>query len=203
MDNQEREIKLYIKGLPAVAERLRLCGAETVRERTLERNFRFDTPDNQLKNNGRLLRLRKDDHEHVTYKDQAKFEEGIIVRREIEFTVNDFESACNLFEALGYQVTVIYEKYRSIFRLGEVVVALDELPYGDFIEIEAPNNTLIGGVAQMLGLDGTKAIQTNYLGLFERLKENLDLTIHDLTFKNFRDIENSPGDLEVEPADRF
>jgi len=201
MDDQEREIKLYIQDLPALAERLRISGAEQVRERILERNLRLDTPGNDLKAEGRLLRLRKDDQIRVTYKDRAKVEDGIIARREIEFIADDLEAARKLFEALGYQVIVVYEKYRAVFRMGDVMVALDELPYGNFVEIEAPNNTLIQGVVQMLGLDGSKAVGTNYLGLFDRLKAKLGLRFNDLIFENFTDLDVSPSELAVEPAD--
>jgi adenylate cyclase class 2 len=201
MDNQEREIKLYIQNLPALAERLRICGADCVRERTLERNLRLDMSDGSLQKAGRLLRLREDDGVRVAYKDHSKMEDGIVVRREIEFTADNLENALKLFKALGYEVIVSYEKYRSVYQLGDVVVALDELPYGDFIEIEAPNNTLIEGVAGMLGLDRSKAVDTNYLGLFERLKKKPGIDSHDLIFENFRGVEVSPNDMNVEPAD--
>jgi adenylate cyclase class 2 len=115
--------------------------------------------------------------------------------------VDSFAVARKLFEALGYQVVVLYEKYRRVYRLGDVEVVLDELPFGDFVEIEAPNNVLIEGVAQMLGLDWSKGIATNYLGLFALARSRRGFTFNDLTFENFRDYELSPGDMGVEPAD--
>lgn len=202
MNYEEREIKFYVNDLTALAERLRICGADLARERTLERNYRLDTADNSLSQAGRLLRLRTDDRTRVTFKSDAHFEDGVIARTEIEFTADDFAVTLKLFEALGYRVTVMYEKYRTVFRLGDVEVALDELPFGDFVEIEAANNALIDGVAQMLGLNMSKGIDTNYLGLFERAKRNAHLTFNDLTFENFVDIGLSSADLEVEPADR-
>jgi adenylate cyclase class 2 len=201
MDNQEREIKFYVQDLEAVNERLRICGAELKRERTLEINLRLDTDDHSLYKSGRLLRLRQDDRARVTYKADARVEGGVIARTEIEFTVDDFAVARKLFEALGYQVVVIYEKYRRVYRLGDVEVTLDELPMGDFVEIEAPNNTLIEGAAQMLGLDWSKGIATNYLGLFEVARSNRGFTFNDLTFENFRDLEILPEDIGVQPAD--
>ena len=107
-----------------------------------------------------------------------------------------------LFEALGYKVVVIYEKYRTRFKLGDVVVVLDELPFGDFVEIEAPNNTLIEGVSMMLGLDFSKGMAINYLGLFEIFKSRRDVDFYDLTFENFDGVTVSAEDLEVQPADQ-
>jgi len=201
MENKEREIKLYIQDLEALAIRLRVCGADLTRERMLERNLRLDTKDHSLKSSGRLLRIRKDDRVRITYKDNAEMDEGVVTRTELEFIADDFAIAKKLFEALGYQVVVIYEKYRCEYRLGDVKVMLDELPYGNFIEIEAQNKALIDGVGQMLGLDRTRGIGTNYLGLLEVVKQNLDLPFRDLTFENFEGLAVSAADLEVQPAD--
>ena len=201
MENKEREIKLYIQDLDALADRLRVCGADLTRERMLERNLRLDTEDNSLKASGRLLRIRRDDRVRITYKDNAEMDEGVITRTELEFIADDFAIAKKLFEALGYQVVVIYEKFRREYRLGDVKVMLDELPYGNFIEIEAQNKALIDGVGQMLGLDRSRGIGTNYLGLLEVVKQNLDLPFRDLTFENFKGLAVSAADLEVQPAD--
>jgi adenylate cyclase, class 2 len=201
MDDQEREIKFYVQDLEMMAQRLHICGADLTRERTLERNLRFDTADQGLQREGRILRLRQDDRARVTYKANARVEGGVIARTELEFTVDNFAVARKLFEALGYQVVVLYEKYRRTYRLGDVEVVLDELPMGDFVEIEAPNNILIEGVAQMLGLDWSKGIATNYLGLFATVRAKRGFKFNDLTFENFREIELLPGDMGVEPAD--
>jgi adenylate cyclase class 2 len=107
-----------------------------------------------------------------------------------------------LFEALGYSVVVTYEKYRSMYKLGDVVVVLDEMPFGNFVEIEAPNNTLIEGVSMMLGLDFSKGMAINYLGLFDALKARMGFDFRDLTFENFKGLQVSAQDLGVQPADR-
>ncbi len=201
MQDQEREIKFYIQNLEAVDQRLHICGADLARERTLEINLRFDTADLSLYKSGRLLRLRQDDRARVTYKADARVEGGVIARTELEFTVDDFATARKLFEALGYQVTVMYEKYRRVYHIGDVEVTLDELPLGNFVEIEAPNNTLIEAAAEMLGLDWSKGIATNYLGLFEIARSRRGFTFNDLSFENFADLTLLPSDMGVQPAD--
>ena len=202
MDYQEKEVKFYLQDLEAMASRLEATGADLVRPRVLERNLRLDTPGGELSAAQRVLRLRQDDKVHVTYKDKTHTENGVLVRTEIEFTADNLEIAQKLFEALGYQVVVIYEKYRRVYHLGDVEVVLDEMPFGNFMEIEASNTTLIEGVAQMLGLNWERRGITSYLGLFEVLKRNQDIQFKDLTFDNFASLEITPGDLEVEPADR-
>ena len=201
MDFQEKEVKFYLHDLEAMADRLEATGADLVRPRMLERNLRLDTADGSLSAEQRVLRLRQDDRVRVTYKDNTHTEDGVLVRTEIEFTADDLEIALKLFEALGYQVVVLYEKYRRVFRLGDVEVVLDEMPFGDFMEIEAPNTTLIEGVAQMLGLNWERRGIASYLGLFEIMKQHRDINFRDLSFANFASLEISPDDLEVEPAD--
>ncbi len=201
MDTKEIEIKVYIQDLAGLADRLRMCGADLSRKRMLERNLRLDTEDQSLKKEGRLLRIRQDDRVRVTYKENAQLEAGVITRTELEFIVDEFAISKKLFAALGYQVIAIYEKYRQEYRLGDVKVMLDELPYGDFLEIEAPNIALIDGVGQMLGLDRSQGIETNYLGLFDMLKQNRGLAFRDLTFENFEGLSISASDLKVQPAD--
>lgn len=201
MAYEEREIKFYLQDLEAIREKLRICGAKETRPRMLERNLRLDTSDRSLQNTGRLLRLRQDDQVWVTYKDSARAEGGVIARTEIEFKADDLAVAKKLFEALGFRAVVVYEKYRQVFTIGDVEVTLDELPFGNFMEIEAPNNVLIEGVAQMLGLDWSKGILINYLGLFEIAKKNADLSFNDLTFDNFEGLDLGYKILQVEPAD--
>lgn len=201
MEFKEREVKFYLQNLPEIEARLQLCGAERVQDRVLEKNIRLDTADLSLMKEGRLLRLRQDNKVRVTYKANAQVEDGVIARTEIEFTADDLGVVKMLFEALGYQPTVVYEKYRSVYQLGDVQVMLDELPFGDFIEIEAPNNVLIEGVAQMLGLNWSRAINTNYLGLWQMAKMRTGLKFNDLTFENLQGFPIKPSTLGVEPAD--
>ena len=201
MDFQEKEVKFYLNDLEAMASRLEATGAELVRPRILERNLRLDTPDGALSAEKRVLRLRQDDQVRVTYKDNTHTENGVLVRTEIEFATDNLEVVRKFFEALGYQVVVIYEKYRRAYRLGDVEVVLDEMPFGNFMEIEAPNTTLIEGVAQMLGLNWECRGIVSYLGLFEVLKKHREIDFRDLSFENFAALEITPEELEVEPAD--
>lgn len=202
MNFKEIEVKFYIQDLQAFRERVKLCGAALTRPRTLESNLRLDTQDHSLQKGGRLLRIRQDDGVWITYKADAKVDGGLINRTEIEFGADDFEVAKRLFTALGYQVVVMYEKYREVYRIGDVIVTLDELPFGNFVEVEGPNRMMIEAVADMLGLNWSLGIATNYLGLFEIVKTNRGLTFNDLTFDNFQDVRITPDDLHVKPADR-
>ncbi len=85
-----------------------------------------------------MLRLRADQAAHLTFKGPGRCA-GRFGRQEIEFEVSDFGAARRLLEALGYRVYTSYEKYRETYRLGQVIIALDEMPFGTFAELEGPS----------------------------------------------------------------
>lgn len=201
MKNQELEVKFLIQDLAAVEQRLVNLGAELVQPRTFEVNLRFDTPDLSLSRNFRVLRLRLDTAARMTFKGPAHGEEGVRVRQEIEFIVEDFEKARVFLEALGYQVSMGYEKFRTVYDIGEVHVTLDELPYGSFVEIEGPDPESILAVNQDLHLNWERRAPESYVAIFDRLKALLGLTFRDLSFENFSGLHINPGDLNLRFAD--
>jgi len=54
----------------------------------------------------------------------------------VEVQVADLVGARLVLESLGYLVVFEYEKYRTTYELDGVELMLDELPYGDFVELE-------------------------------------------------------------------
>jgi adenylate cyclase class 2 len=204
---QELEVKFYLRDLPALRARLEGLGAHLVQERVHEINLRFDTPGSTLINSGRLLRLRQDNQAHITYKGPGSVQDGARLRQELEFTVGDFAMAQAVIEALGYQVVLMYEKYRAAYQgapgqpLSEVLVTLDEMPYGYFAEIEGPDGPSIQVAAAQLGLDWEARILDSYTVLFEQARQALGLGFRDLSFENFKGIEVPPEALGVRAAD--
>lgn len=200
--DQELEVKFYLQGLEQVEARLISMGARLEQARVYERNLRFDTPSGELSQTARVLRLRQDTRARVTYKGPGQVQEGVRARLEIEFSVDDFEAARALFEGLGYQVRVMYEKYRATYSVEGVLVTLDEMPYGYFAEIEGPDGASIHSLAERLNLDWEARIFDSYMVLFDRLRGALGLTFRDLTFENFKGLPAPAAALQVRLADR-
>src|SRR5688572_30493079 len=143
---QETEAKFYVLNLTDIERHVQDLGARLIQARVLETNIRFDLPDDRLQSDRRVLRLRQDTDARLTYKSASTNEQGVLSRTEIEFIVEDFEKAKQFLEALGYQSIFYYEKYRATYALqpseglehseGLTHIMLDELPYGNFVEIE-------------------------------------------------------------------
>ena len=198
---QEREIKLYVRHLDQLSARLQELQARLSHPRVLETNLRFDLPDGSLRATGRVLRLRRDSEARLTYKGAGQNDQGILDRQEIEFVVDSFEMTRKFLEALGYRQSMIYEKYRTTYEMEDVSIMLDELPYGNFLEIEGETNPQIQAVAKKLHLDESAAINNSYTGLFENIRKTLELPFQDLTFENFKDVQITADQLGVRAAD--
>jgi len=198
--HQEIEAKFYVQHLANIEAHLKHLGGRLIQPRTLEINLRYDTPGRDLQRSGRVLRLRRDVVNSLTYKSGSQTQDGALSRTEIEFTVNDFESAQQFLEALGYQIVFIYEKYRTTFALEQVQIMLDELPYGNFIELEGDVESL-KTLAHQLGLRWETAIPHSYHQLFQRLCQTQGLAFRDLRFENFSHLTITAEQLGVKAAD--
>lgn len=201
MKDREREVKFCVRDLAALQARLERLGAVLLRPRTLERNLRFDTPDGALQRAHRVLRLRQDDAVRLTYKGPSTDADGVRTRQEIEVQVADFAAMRALLEALGYQVTTVYEKWRTVYALGAVEVMLDELPYGAFVELEGEEEAALREAAARLGLRWEAAVMASYLALFERLRRRWPHLGPALTFAALAGLPVSAQDLGVVYAD--
>ncbi|GIK55294.1 MAG: class IV adenylate cyclase [Chloroflexi bacterium] len=185
-DYLEVEVKFWVAEHTAVRQTLLSLHAQLTKPRTFERNLRLDTPDQQLLQKRQLLRVRQDTAVTITFKSDTITLPGseAKVREEIEFEASDGETAVLLFQRLGYSPVQVYEKYRETFQFGEVEVVLDELPFGNFVELEGPE-TAIKTAAAHLGLEWQRRLLTNYLALMAQLQAHHNLPFHDLTFANF------------------
>jgi adenylate cyclase class 2 len=167
--NIEIEAKLKVNSLEEVERKLTEAGAEFEQEQ-LQTDCHFDDANGTLQKTDRCLRLRRqlvDDSERffLTYKG-AKEESSFKRRQEIEIQIAEGDSVLNLFSALGYEKVLTIEKKRLIWRLGDCVVALDQLPLiGSFVEIEGPDEQKIAAVQKTLGLSRFPHIREGYAAL--------------------------------------
>jgi adenylate cyclase, class 2 len=183
--NLETEIKLYVPDHEAIAARLVAAGAECVVKRVFERNVRYEDAQHDFTERGVVLRVRYDTHARLTYKEPVEQDDDTVHKRfEAEVEVSDFDTMLTILKKLGYQQAVIYEKHRTTYELDGAEIVLDEMPYGNFMEIEGEAET-INALIERLALGDRPSFRTNYLKLFEHVKQDHNLTFNDLTFDNF------------------
>jgi len=160
--------------------------------RIFERNIRFEDTANSLFRRKSLLRLRKDRRTRLTFKSEAhdvsiRDREQFKIFEELEVEVSDFAVTARILEALGFHPVQIYEKWRETFVLGESLICMDTMPFGEFLEIEG-SGEIISELAAGIGLDWDRRILENYLGIFAHLKAAMGLPFSDITFNHFKEL---------------
>ena len=188
MEYIETEVKFHITNIQAVRSTILDLGADS-RGKVFETNLRYENKNNDLIKSKSLLRLRKDTKTTLTFKSRLENEDNEFKSlRELEVEVSDFNRMKLILKALGFHKEQIYEKYRETLILNGTTLCIDTMPFGNFLEIEGEKQA-ITALAKKIGLDWSKRIILNYLELFERLKNELNLPFSDVTFVNFEQIE--------------
>ncbi|MEF2145895.1 MAG: class IV adenylate cyclase [Desulfovibrionaceae bacterium] len=171
----EYELKFCGVEHDAVRQALRVAGAK-YKSKYFEENLVLDDAGRHLKEQGVLLRLRRTPHgRKLTLKAPGPDTAGAKVRREYEFGVDNFEAALQIFSVLGYEPAFAYEKVREKWEMGNVLVCLDSLPFGEFVELEAGAETELMDVARRLGLPEDAASNATYHALNRRWRSEQGL----------------------------
>jgi adenylate cyclase, class 2 len=188
MRHEEIEVKFLIDDLAAMRQRLVALGATCTTPRTYEENLLFDTPDAQLRRQGRLLRLRRDRRNLITYKEPPTHHDlDFKIMHEYEAEVSDFAHMQTILEKLGFRLSLRFEKYRETFTYQRAEIVLDEVPFGTFMEIEGPREA-IRDIVTALGLDFASRLVSSYAEIFEAVCTTYKLSATDMTFETFQSL---------------
>jgi adenylate cyclase class 2 len=184
-DPLEIEVKFHLTEVDAMRDLILAMGA-TACGRVFETNTRFDNGAKSLKDQGILLRLRKDDRVRLTFKSPpAVRDKDFKIRRELEVQVDSFDTCGAILEGLGFHPEQTYEKWRETLALRDTKLLIDTMPYGVFLEIEG-EKTDIRHIADQLHLKWKERIVLNYLKIFEIIRREEGLPFDDVTFDNFK-----------------
>ena len=182
-DNREIEAKFPIGSVEDYLPKIREMGAICEQPMQFERNLRFDDKIGTLSQTAQVLRLRDNGGTAIlTYKSDKNSSSDLADREEIETVVEDFERTRLILERLGFEVDFIYEKFRSIYSLGQTGIFADHTPIGDFIEIEGPDEETIRMTAEQIGLDWETRSGKGYRALFKTWKEACNYSGRDMIF---------------------
>lgn len=130
----EKKYRLNKKRLVELSAKLEAIGAVFAGER-FEENYLHRG--GALDERGAMLRLRKiGDTCFFTYKEKLRNDSDYKHKIEFETIVSDVGATESIIGMLGYHLSLIYEKHRKAWHLGDVEVVLDELPFGLYMEIE-------------------------------------------------------------------
>ncbi len=161
----EKKYRLAPGELEALAGRLRASDAVFERQE-FEENTLY--AGGNLDSRRQVLRLRRvGDSAILTYKERYESDSAIKHQREDETRVADAAALHAILEVLGYSPSLVYEKRRETWRVGQAEVVVDELPFGLFVEIEGEEKD-IEEVERLLDLTNTEAEMASYPELAAR-----------------------------------
>jgi adenylate cyclase class 2 len=189
-DHLEIEVKYYLPDISAIRNRIVDLGADSL-GKTYEMNILFDDANKNLLKRKSVLRLRKDTKTKLTFKSpplvsEDESDKQFKILRELEVEVASFSTMKRIIESLGFQKTLFYEKWRETFLFKDIVICLDNMPYGDFLELEGEKET-IKLFANKTGMKWGKRILFSYPELFKIIKEKEKIHFTDITFENFKE----------------
>lgn len=161
----ETELKFEVTDPGSLRARLERLGI-VLGDGVPEDNRLYDTPSAYLRKRGLMLRLRSTPDRLLLTVKKTLPGDRVKVRREEEAELGcSLGEAERLLELLGLVRCFRYEKIRSSGNLGEVVVCLDRLDIGCFLEIEGRSEKEVLETAAILGFDPGSGITDSYPGL--------------------------------------
>ena len=175
---REIEVKIPIADVPTLIGKLRKMGA-VCHGRVFEENTLYDTPKEDFRRVGRLLRLRTETpapakgvaggarkavftSKALAPGSRSRYKE----RLEREVIVRSAGKWPATLRALGFRPGFRYEKYRTTFRRRGLHLDLDETPIGTYLELEGPRRA-IDRAARALGFSPRDYIRSTYWDLFQ------------------------------------
>ncbi|MGQ9618875.1 MAG: class IV adenylate cyclase [Candidatus Aminicenantia bacterium] len=167
----EKEIKIKVSSPKSLIPTILKSGFQLWKKRYFEDNLLFDFQEKPLLKRGCILRLRiVNGKGTLTYKEPSSLSSIMKVRKEIETSVENVPSISRILINLGLSVIFRYQKYRRIYKKGNILLSIDETPIGNFIELEGEEYEIIA-IAEELGFSASQFIKESYMELFYKERE--------------------------------
>ena len=132
----EKKYQLTKDQKKKIISRLRELGIKRLKKE-FEENTLYTGPNLDVRT--AVVRIRKVGNRTIlTYK--RRFASSNTIKRQLEeeTEVSNSQAIQSILKLLGLSPSVIYEKRRETWRIGQTELVIDELPFGLFMEIEGP-----------------------------------------------------------------
>ena len=148
---REIEVKILEIDKNKWVKKLEALGAKKTFDDTIEA-LHFDFPDQRLKKEHKVFRLRKKGNVVELTLKQKINKERMNVAEEYETLVDDFERTRTIIKQLGMEETDSYTKHRTQYSKGDVHVEIDTYDgIPTFAEIEAQTEAEVEAFVKELG----------------------------------------------------
>jgi adenylate cyclase class 2 len=130
----------------------------------LGREFEENTiySNHRLRESGSIVRIRKTETRSIlTFKRRIDNQFDVKQQIEHETEISDAAAAEAIIGELGLKPILVYEKYRDTWKFRSVELVIDELPFGNFMEIEG-SITAIKEAEILLGIEDLETEHETY-----------------------------------------
>ncbi|HUC31499.1 MAG TPA: class IV adenylate cyclase [Candidatus Paceibacterota bacterium] len=167
--------------------RLKKKGAQLLRPEFEQKRLNFHLPGDK-RNKDAWLRVR-DEGDKVTLALKMITGKNIQDQKELSITVDDFDKAIALLEAIGCERKLFEITKRELWKLNDADITIDTWPgIPTFVEIEAPSEQAVKDAALALGFDYAHAIFGSVSAIYElhynMYLEEIEGIVGGLTFDN-------------------
>ena len=167
----EKKYRLTPQQARTLAQRLDEIGAErsgsAFEVNALYSNSALDLED-------AILRLRRIGNRAIlTFKKRFSSPSSIKRQLEEETEVEDGDVMARILDRLGFKPSLIYEKRRETWKHQSTEIAIDELPFGWFMEIEGDEADIVA-VERAIGIDESSAEEATYPALTRKFGRMVD-----------------------------
>ena len=170
----EKKYRLNYDRRDDLKTELEASGGEFV-GREFEENTIYSN--DHLRSTSSIVRIRKTDHRAIlTFKRRIENQFDVKQQIEHETDISNAAAAEAILSELGLTPVLVYEKYRDTWNFRSVEVVIDELPFGDYMEIEG-TITAIKEAEILLGIEDLETEHETYPRLTARLGETVGETI--------------------------
>ena len=158
----EKKYRLTRRQADTLAARLDTIGAESSNS-----DFEINTlyTSQSLELDGAILRLRRIGKRAIlTFKKRFPSNSSIKRQLEEETSVEDADAMERILDRLGFKPSLVYEKRRRTWKYHSTEIAIDELPFGWFMEIEGDEDDIVA-VEHAIAVEGLTAEEATYPAL--------------------------------------
>jgi predicted adenylyl cyclase CyaB len=169
----ETEIKVSIHDIGSFCRKLEALNCKAATARHFEDNYLLDFSDHRLRSGQCIVRIRSAGGQVLLTFKGAPRSEGIFkVREELETTLASASVALQILQRLGMEVWFRYQKYRQEYIIeldapvgGNIHVAVDETPVGNYAEFEGSEKAILE-LAGIMGIPESRFLRASYYALY-------------------------------------
>lgn len=174
----EIEAKFLNVDAEGLREKLREIGAEMKYAEVLMKRNVYDDKEGNLRKVSGWVRVR-DEGDVITMSYKQLNDRTVHGTKEVTVIVNDFATTCLFLESVGFVSKSYQETKREKWMLGDAEITIDTWPWiPTFVEIEAPDEDSLKGIAVKLGFDWNNAlhgsVETAYQAVYDVTEDEID-----------------------------